>query len=164
MLQKLSLNLADRLLLEQLLANQGETITVDVARLTREIRRRFDLRGAAHEIEQIKRIPEIAEVQDLADMLLDFGERMGGANPQALEFLRQRLDLGPEVRSMVTWDDLLATPAQEYTIDSLYLTFIGDQLKGYNWNRSQQGGAVSPAMIESVADLADRLAAAVPAV
>jgi len=127
-LKIVSLNLADRLLIDQFMASFPESITQDIAATLREIRKRFEIRSAQKEIKALRPSTpaETEEVEQITwDELSETPLKKFTIDDNYLIFLQSKLEKHD-------WNPLT--------------------------RGARNGGFVQPAMISAIADLADHLA------
>jgi len=164
MLKSVELNLADRQLVSRLVAG-ADKVDLAVARSIRDIRRRFELKEAQRLADRLNNDKEIDKLEVICDELyhehIDTREDL---NEMQKGWFKQQLD--PWKLAAVTWDDLMETGGNTFTIDDTYLVYLRDQLETFNWSevRTQEGQLVSipvpPVLAEAIADLGDSLAGA----
>jgi len=127
-LKIVSLNLADRLLIDQFMANFPEAITQDIAATLREVRKRFEIRNAQKEIKALRPATpaETEEAEQITwDELSETLLKKFTIDDNQLIFLQSKLEKHD-------WNPLT--------------------------RGARNGGFVQPAMISAIADLADHLA------
>lgn len=143
-LVKVNLTLAGRRIITQLI-NELAPADINITRMVRAVRDRFELREADRTVEKLTR--ERAELQ--AERESDLAKI-----PES-DRLKAALLLEPI--EPLTWDDLNTEP-HPYTIDDGYLGWLREELNKKTWGAD--GKAPHSSMLVAVADLVDAVAAA----